>query len=98
MGVQLPGALLCSWGTVGLGTLGGILDWPEITALPVPMPIRGTTLPLPTSGRPCACIPYAIRRRTHLSLSRYGFITDFKNNFLSLRQSKHQSEIITKGV
>lgn len=79
MGMQLPGALLCSWGTVGLRALGGILDWPEITALPVPMPIRGTTLSLPTSGRPCACIPHAIRRRTHLSLPRYGSLSDLSN-------------------
>lgn len=91
MGVQLPGALLCSWGTAGLGALGGILDRPEDTALPVPMPIRGTTLSLPTSGRPCACIPYAIRRRTHLSLSRYAPTP-------SLRKQANMTHSSTEGV
>lgn len=50
MGVQLPGALLCSWGTAGFGNPAGILGRKTITALSVLLPIRGTTLSLSTSG------------------------------------------------
>lgn len=70
MGVQLPGALLCSRGTDGRGNPGGQPDRHQTKALPILLPVRGATLPLLTSGRSCPRVPHAIRRRTHLSLRR----------------------------
>ena len=49
MGVQLPGALLCSWGTADNGDLAERLVRLEVTSMSVLLPIRGTTLPLSTS-------------------------------------------------
>lgn len=70
MGVQLPGALLCSQESERRETLGGQLDRPQIEALPILLPDRGATLPLLPSGRSCPLIPHTIRRRTHFSLQR----------------------------
>lgn len=67
MGVQLPGALLCSQESGTRENLGG-LD--QIKALPILLPDRGATLPLLPSGRSCPRIPHTIRRRTHFSLQR----------------------------
>lgn len=61
MGVQLPGALLCSWGTAGLEQLQQ-LGRKQTQALPILLSIRGATLPLLAPGRPCPLLPHAIRR------------------------------------
>lgn len=68
MGVQLPGALLCSQESERRENLGGQLG--QIKALPILLPDRGGTLPLLPSGRSCPRIPHTIRRRTHFSLQR----------------------------